>query len=103
MSLPHGMEASTAEQKEAGRKGPRGGGQGLNRGSRPGRIFRRVAPVLKGTSAPGSEAMRDPGISGEWGDMVAAGVVPPGAALTGAVVAGKPREAPGANWRISKS
>ena len=74
MSLPAGMEAFIAEQREVGSSGPRVDGQDLSQGPRPGRILRRAGPVLNGTSVFGSGAMSDPGILGGWADMVVMGV-----------------------------
>ena len=63
MSLPVGTGASTAGRTKVGSSGLRVAGQGLGQVPRPGRILLRVGPTWIGTSVPGSEVMRGPGIS----------------------------------------
>lgn len=73
MSLPVETGASIAGRTKVGSSAVRVAGRGPEQVPRPGRIFRRADPGLKGTSVPGSEAMRDPGILAEWVDMAVMG------------------------------
>jgi hypothetical protein len=63
MSLPVGTGASTAGRTKVGNSGLRVAGQGPGQAPRAGRILRRAGPTWIGTSVPGSEGMRGPGIS----------------------------------------
>ena len=103
MSLPVETGASTAGRTKVGNSGLRVAGQGLGQVPRPGRILRRVGPTWIGPSVPGSEVMRDPGISAERQVAIVVLVAPEAEApvavvLEAAAVGGLPAE--GADVKI---
>ncbi len=83
MSMPAGMGTFTARPKKAGNSGDRVDGQDLSRGAVKGLIG--ASQVSTETSAPEYEETRDPGISVEQREDMAATLGPEAAVMAWAV------------------